>query len=264
MSQAVTTSGLDWTIVRFLAPEDGPTEGELRTGFFGTARLELRRHPRRHRRPHRRLGTADKGDRVLPTAFSRGRSGDWHAGPMRGASTSRELLRDAANSGHPPFQEATMTPRPFAVHLDQAPAYWSLGELLTIVASAEQTGGAFSLMEERLPRGAEPPPHIHRREHESFFVLDGALSVRVGEETFAAEAGAFVFCPLGIPHVLTVDSDEVRMLTLCSPGGVEALFVELGEPALARTLPIDAAEPDADRIVTLAAHYGAEVLTDWP
>jgi hypothetical protein len=54
MSQAVTTSGLDWTIVRFLAPEDGPAEGELRTGVVGTDRLGLRRHPRRHRRRHHR------------------------------------------------------------------------------------------------------------------------------------------------------------------------------------------------------------------
>ena len=95
-------------------------------------------------------------------------------------------------------------------------------------------------------------------------MLDGALAVRVGEEAFTAGAGAFVFCPLGLPHLLTVESDEVRMLTLCSPGGVEGLFVELGEPAPARTLPSDAAEPDMDRVVTLAAHYGAEVLNDWP
>jgi quercetin dioxygenase-like cupin family protein len=157
-----------------------------------------------------------------------------------------------------------MTPRPFAVRLDQAPAYWCLGELLTIIATAEQTGGAFSLMEVWLPKGAEPPPHVHRREHEAFVVWDGTLAVRVGEETFTAEAGTFVFCPLGIPHALTVESNEVRMLTLSSPGGIEALFVELGEPAPTRTLPVEAAEPDLDRVVTLAAHYGAEVLTDWP
>jgi quercetin dioxygenase-like cupin family protein len=154
---------------------------------------------------------------------------------------------------------------PFAARLSDAPAYWSLGELLTIVATAEQTGGAFSLMEERLPRGAEPPPHVHRREDESFLVLDGVLAVRVGDTTFDAPAGTFVFCPRDVPHLLTVESDEVRMLTLCTPGGVERLFVELGDPARARTLPPpDVAEPDVERIVTLAAHYGAEVLTDWP
>jgi quercetin dioxygenase-like cupin family protein len=155
--------------------------------------------------------------------------------------------------------------QPFAVNLSDAPAYWSLGELLTVVATAEQTGGAFSLMEERLPRGAEPPPHVHRREDEAFFVLDGALTVRVGDQTFAATAGSFVFCPRDIPHLLTVESDEVRMLTLCTPGGIEQLFVELGEPARARTLPPDdGGEPDVERIDTLAAHYGAEVLESWP
>jgi quercetin dioxygenase-like cupin family protein len=157
-----------------------------------------------------------------------------------------------------------MPPSPFAVHRDDAPAFWSLGELLTLYATAEQTGGAFSLLEERLPRGAEPPPHVHRREDEAFFLLDGRLSVRVGDATFAARPGSFVFCPRDVPHLLTVESDEVRMLTLCTPGGVERLFVELGEPATTRTLPDDDGGPDVDRIVTLAAHYGAEVLVDWP
>jgi quercetin dioxygenase-like cupin family protein len=157
-----------------------------------------------------------------------------------------------------------MPPSPFAAHRDAAPAYWSLGELLTLYATAEQTGGAFSLMEERLPKGAEPPPHVHRREDESFFVLDGELRVRVGEAVLDAGPGTFVFCPRDVPHLLTVLSDEVRMLTLCTPGGVERLFVELGEPARSRTVPTGESEPDVERIVTLAAHYGAEVLADWP
>jgi quercetin dioxygenase-like cupin family protein len=155
-------------------------------------------------------------------------------------------------------------PSPFATHRDDAPAYWSLGELLTLYATAEQTGGAFSLVEERLPRGAEPPAHVHRREDEAFFLLDGELTVRVGDATFAARAGSFVFCPRDVPHVLSVESEEVRMLTLCTPGGVEQLFVELGEPAPSRTLPNGDGGQDVRRIVTLAAHYGAEVLTDWP
>ena len=104
-------------------------------------------------------------------------------------------------------------------------------------ATADQTGSAFSLMEERLPKGAEPPPHVHRREDECFFVLDGALTVRIGDQTFDARPGSFVFCPRDVPHLLTVESDEVRMPTLCIPGGVEQLFVELGEPATSRRLP---------------------------
>ena len=112
-----------------------------------------------------------------------------------------------------------MPGKPFAVHVAEAPAYWSLGELLTVLATAEQTGGAFSLMEERLPRGAEPPPHVHHREDEAFLVLEGRLTVRVGDDRFAASPGSFVYCPREIPHLLTVETDEVRMLTLCTPGG---------------------------------------------
>ncbi|WP_346619839.1 cupin domain-containing protein [Blastococcus montanus] len=76
--------------------------------------------------------------------------------------------------------------RGFVTHRDDAPAYWTLGELMTVLATAEQTGGAFSVLEERLPRGAEPPPHVHHREDESFLVLDGELTVRVGDDVFHA------------------------------------------------------------------------------
>jgi quercetin dioxygenase-like cupin family protein len=153
---------------------------------------------------------------------------------------------------------------PFAVSLRDAPAFWTLGELFTLIATAEQTGGAFSLVEELLPRGAEPPPHVHHREDESFVVLDGALTVRVGDAVFPAETGSFVFCPRDVPHLLSVHSATVRMLTLCTPGGLESFFVELGRPAADRTVPVGEPEPDAERVATLAGHYGAEVLTDWP
>ena len=157
-----------------------------------------------------------------------------------------------------------MPSSPFAVHRDDAAAYWSLGELLTMYATAEQTGGAFSLVEERLPKGAEPPPHVHRREDEAFFLLDGELTVRVGDETFGARPGSFVFCPRDVPHLLTVETDAVRILTLCTPGGLDAMFVELGEPAGSRTPPPPAGPPDVERVVRVAAAYGAELLPHWP
>ena len=152
---------------------------------------------------------------------------------------------------------------PFAAHVDEAPAHWSLGSLLTVYATAEQTGGAFVLLEERLPRGAEPPPHVHRREDEAFFLLDGSLTVRVGDEEFSARPGSLVFCPRDVPHLLTVESDEARMLVLCTPGGLERMFVELGRPAPERTLPPPEA-PDVDRVVSVAARFGAELLPHWP
>ena len=154
---------------------------------------------------------------------------------------------------------------PFAVNVRDASAYVSVGELITILATAEQTDGAFALMESVFARGAEPPPHVHHREDESFFVLEGDLTARVGEDTFSAAPGSFVFCPRDVPHLLTLQSDQARTLTLVTPGGLESFFMELGEPAPGlRTLPDELPEPDLERVVTLAGHYGAEVLTNWP
>jgi quercetin dioxygenase-like cupin family protein len=157
-----------------------------------------------------------------------------------------------------------MARSPFTVNVREAPAYVSVGELVTLLASAEQTGGLFGLMEGVLAKGAEPPPHVHHREDESFFVLEGSLVVRVGDEVFSASPGSFVFCPRDVPHLLTLESEQVRMLTLVTPGGLESFFVELGEPVLGGTLPENPPELDVERVVTLAGHYGAEVLTNWP
>ena len=107
-----------------------------------------------------------------------------------------------------------MSLHPYANARDDAPAYWALGTLLSVRATAEQTGGAYSLMEEVMPRGSEPPPHVHHRDDEAFYLLEGALTVRVGDEEFTAEPGAFVFCPRDVPHLLTVESDVARMLVV--------------------------------------------------
>ena len=157
-----------------------------------------------------------------------------------------------------------MPPSPFALDLRDAASYVSAGELVTVLAAAEQTGGAFGLMDGVIAKGAEPPPHVHHREDESFFVLEGEVVVRVGDDSFVATPGSFVFCPRDVPHLLTVRTEQVRSLTWVTPGGLESFFVELGEPAPGRSLPAEQAAPDLERVATLAAHYGAELLTDWP
>jgi mannose-6-phosphate isomerase-like protein (cupin superfamily) len=157
-----------------------------------------------------------------------------------------------------------MQSSPFAINLRDAVSYVSVGELVTVLAAAEQTGGSFGLMEGVIARGAEPPPHVHHREDESFFVLEGEVAVRVGDHSFVATPGSFVFCPRGQAHVVTVRTEQVRSLTWVTPGGLESFFVELGEPTASRSLPAEQAPPDLERVATLAAHYGAEILTDWP
>jgi mannose-6-phosphate isomerase-like protein (cupin superfamily) len=69
---------------------------------------------------------------------------------------------------------------------------WVTDELMTFIASGEDTGGAYSLTDSMVPPQGGPPPHIHHREAEAFWVLEGELEVFVGENRFKVVAGSFV------------------------------------------------------------------------
>lgn len=77
---------------------------------------------------------------------------------------------------------------------------WVTDELMTFKATGEDTGGAYSLTDSMVPPQGGPPPHVHHREDEAFWVLEGELEVYVGEHTFKAEAGSFVHLPKGVLH----------------------------------------------------------------
>jgi mannose-6-phosphate isomerase-like protein (cupin superfamily) len=84
--------------------------------------------------------------------------------------------------------------QPRAVHVTEGEGktLWVADELMTFKATAEDTGGAYSLTDSLVPPGGGPPPHIHHREDEAFWVLEGELEVVVGETTFKAGPGSFV------------------------------------------------------------------------
>ena len=92
-------------------------------------------------------------------------------------------------------------------------------------ASRQSTGGALSVFETSI--GAGPPLHVHDRDDECFYVLDGALSVRCGSEAFDAAAGSFVFVPRGRPHRFWAAGPAVRLLLIAVPGGKEDCFREI-------------------------------------
>lgn len=139
---------------------------------------------------------------------------------------------------------------------------WYSGYLLTFLATGEETGGAFSIVEEVGQKGlsAEPPMHVHSREEESFYILEGRMRFVVGEETIDAPAGTLVVLPRGVPHRFTLETDHVRMLNMCTPAGFEGFFRDLSEPAPSMTLPpAPDGPPDIERLLRTAA-YGVEIL----
>lgn len=140
---------------------------------------------------------------------------------------------------------------------------WYSGYLLTMLATGEETGGRFSLVEEVGRKGlsADSPTHLHTREDESFYVLEGEVTFSIGDEVVHATAGSFVFLPRGVPHRFVLASEHVRMLNLCSPAGFEGFFEALSVPAEAMTLPPPPdGPPDIVRLLAAAAAYGVEIL----
>src|SRR5205085_214104 len=97
---------------------------------------------------------------------------------------------------------------------------WFLGTLATIKMPGEPSNGRFSLIEFLFPRHASPPLHTHPQD-ESYFVLEGRLTVRAGDGRFELEAGAAAVVPMGVAHTFRVDSDTARVLVLSTPAGLE-------------------------------------------
>src|SRR3954466_8446460 len=137
---------------------------------------------------------------------------------------------------------------------------WFLSNLMVVKATAETTNGAYGLVESLIAPGASPPMHVHHREDESFYVLDGALTVRCGDDTYDAPTGSYIFFPPGVPHTFRVISETpVRMLTLITPGGGEGVFIAGGRPAERMTLP-PAGPPDIAKVRAAALQFGSEIV----
>jgi mannose-6-phosphate isomerase-like protein (cupin superfamily) len=140
--------------------------------------------------------------------------------------------------------------------------HWMVGDRLTLRISGAETGGRFSLMELYVVPGGGPPPHIHGRESETFHVLEGEVTLTLGDETVRAGPGTTVHVPAGVPHAFRNDSSvPLRMGMVIAPAGFEDFFAEAGVPTRADDVtpaPADAAR--IARIVGAAGRYGTTFL----
>jgi quercetin dioxygenase-like cupin family protein len=150
---------------------------------------------------------------------------------------------------------------PIALQAGEGEAFWFLGALATIKASGESTDGRAAVVEVLAPRGHGSPLHVHRREDEWFYVVEGELGFWVGGERIEAPAGSFVYGPRDVPHTFEVISSEARFLLVTEPAGFDAFIRAIGQPAETLAIP-PAAEPPADigPLVAAAAEHGIEIL----
>lgn len=150
--------------------------------------------------------------------------------------------------------------RPYTLAAGAGEAIWYVNNRATILATAAQTGGAFGLVHMEVAIGHGPPLHIHRAEDEAFWILEGQLTVRCGDEEFAAGPGAFVYTPRGVSHTFRLAGDTpAKLLVLLTPGGGEGFFRDAGRPAAGPGFP-PPAPPDVAALATVAARYHQEFI----
>jgi quercetin dioxygenase-like cupin family protein len=141
-------------------------------------------------------------------------------------------------------------------------SYWGPGDLYTFLVTGEETGGAYFVMEALVSPGGGPPPHIHRREDETFYVLEGTCTFRLDEERIIAGPGDFINVPRGMVHCFRNEGTEAaRLIVTFTPGGMENFFRDTLEPAYDTTAPVpDNVADVAARYVAAARRYGLEFV----
>ena len=146
-------------------------------------------------------------------------------------------------------------------------ALWWFDGLARLKVTGEQSGGLFSLIEMLRPANAVVPPHVHHREDELFYLIDGELDVRVGERTVHGKPGTTILAPRDVPHQVRVGPHQaVHYLVLYAPAGFEGFIRETSKQARELTLPPPDAPPTPAQRQTLSAimrdRYGCEWVVD--
>lgn len=152
--------------------------------------------------------------------------------------------------------EPRQTIVPITGSAQTSPAYWLLDILWCILVDGEQTGGCYSLMEQLMPEGAGPPPHIHAFNDEWFYVMDGVMDMTVGNENIIASNGMSVWIPRNTVHAFKVTSPTCRVLNGFTPAGMEQVVKSLGRLAERRELPPQGLDAnDAKKLAAFANNY---------
>ena len=109
---------------------------------------------------------------------------------------------------------------------------YELGNIsLRLLAGSEETDGTFSLGEFSGGEGPWTIPHVHQKGEESFYVLEGQFTFTIGGDEVEAQPGSFILVSRGTRHLMRAAAGGGRFLTLWTPGGPEAMFVELSRLA---------------------------------
>lgn len=137
---------------------------------------------------------------------------------------------------------------------------WFVENLRYIHLDGEQTAGAYHLGEVVGRRGDMPPLHVHHRDDETFYVLDGEMTLFFPDRQTVLRQGQAALAPRGVPHAYRVESEAARWLVINSPSGYERFVRAASQPAEREELPPAGRPVDAVALTDAAEQAGVEIL----
>src|SRR5207248_1646151 len=137
-----------------------------------------------------------------------------------------------------------------------------VGDVYRFLATGADTDGKYALFEAVVGPGGGPPPHVHSREEEGFYVLEGEITFTVNGERVVAGAGTFANMPAGTPHAFKNESSKpARMLISVAPAGLERMFLEVGVPLPeGATTASPPTKDEIEKLLAVAPGYGITIL----
>lgn len=136
-----------------------------------------------------------------------------------------------------------------------------VGDVYRFLATGDDTNGKYAMWEALVPPGGGPPPHIHSREEEAFYILDGEVTFTINGDKIVALPGMFASIPVGILHSFNNESDRpAKMLITVAPAGLEKMFLDVGVPmpdgAISAVPPT---KEEIEKLLRVAPSYGIEI-----
>jgi mannose-6-phosphate isomerase-like protein (cupin superfamily) len=136
-----------------------------------------------------------------------------------------------------------------------------VGDVYRFLATGEDTNGKYALWEAIVPPGGGPPPHVHSREEEGFYILEGEITLTIGDKRLVVSAGMLANMPVGTPHSFKNESSRsAKMLISVAPAGLEKMFFEFGVPvAEGSTAALPPTKEEIEKLQAVAPRYGIEI-----